>query len=77
MISGADPLHPHISKFNFHDHTKLVLSENGQVVTYVDDGYVSWTWHLLALVRLETASLADSRERRRMESTWKKLVYAR
>jgi polo-like kinase 1 len=64
-------------QFNYYDHTKLILSDDGRTVTFIDSSYNIWTWHLAALVRLDISSAPDSRERRRMESAWKKLVYAR
>jgi hypothetical protein len=65
------------SQFNFQDHSKLVLSQEGLVVTYIDDAYSIWTWHLATLVGSETAQVADSREKRRMESAWRKVEYVR
>ena len=62
-------------KFNFQDHTKLLLSQDGTIVTYIDEKYKLWTWHLTQMMRPELT--AQGRERRRMEKAMGKLEYAR
>jgi hypothetical protein len=64
-------------QFNYHDHSKLILSDDGLTITYIDDLYNIWTWHLASLISFETSSEEGTRERRRMESAWRKLTYAR
>ena len=65
------------SQLNYHDHSKLILSDEGLTITYIDNAYSIWTWHLASLIQYETSSEEGSRERRRMESAWRKLTYAR
>ena len=64
-------------QLNYHDHSKLILSDEGLTITYIDNAYSIWTWHLASLIQYETSSEEGSRERRRMESAWRKLTYAR
>jgi hypothetical protein len=53
------------------------MSDDGLTITYIDDLYNIWTWHLASLISFETSSEEGTRERRRMESAWRKLTYAR
>ncbi|KAJ9113209.1 hypothetical protein QFC22_006048 [Naganishia vaughanmartiniae] len=62
-------------QFNYQDHTKLLLSHDGTVVTYIDDKYKMWTWHLSQMMKPEL--LAHGRERRRMDKAISKLEYAK
>lgn len=62
-------------QFNYQDHTKLLLSQDGTIVTYIDEKYKLWTWHLTQMMRPELT--AQGRERRRMEKAMSKLEYAR
>lgn len=63
-------------KFNYFDHTKLILSEGGLVVSFIDKNHVLWTWSLETLL----APLDDSvrpKERRRIEAVLHKVAYAK
>ncbi|ORX33581.1 kinase-like domain-containing protein [Kockovaella imperatae] len=65
-----------VLQFNFYDHTKLILSREGNVVSIIDKSYTLRTWSLEALL----TPLADDvspRERKRIEGVIHKLSYAR
>jgi hypothetical protein len=62
-------------QFNFQDHTKLLLSHDATVITYIDEKYKLWTWTLAQMMRPEL--LAQGRERRRMDKAISKVEYAR
>lgn len=61
-------------QFNFYDHTKLILSSDGLVVSVIDKHYVLRTWSLEALLG---PLPSDPKDRKRVESTLQKLNYAR
>ncbi|KAK8845391.1 hypothetical protein IAR55_006104 [Kwoniella newhampshirensis] len=65
-----------VLQFSFLDHTKLVLSQEGLIVTLIDKDSVLWTWSLAAILRPAEESV-PSRERRRLEDVVHKLNYAR
>jgi polo-like kinase 1 len=63
-------------KFNFYDHTKLILSRDGLVVSVIDKHYILRTWSLEALMR-PIPEEVQGKERRRLEAVVHKLQYAR
>jgi cell cycle serine/threonine-protein kinase CDC5/MSD2 len=44
-------LHSHSDQFNFYDHSKLILSSQGLVVTHIDKQYRLTHWTLSDLMR--------------------------
>ncbi|KAL7418900.1 Cell cycle serine/threonine-protein kinase cdc5/MSD2 [Cryptotrichosporon argae] len=65
-----------VLQFNFYDHTKLILSTDGLVVSIIDKHNALSTWSLEALL----APLDDdvsARERKMVEGVLHKLQYAR
>lgn len=76
MLRGCGLLTEHSrQQFNFHDHTKLVISSGGLVVSFIDQDYRMWTWPLSEFVNPDCA--AQGRERRRMMSAWRKVEYSK
>lgn len=65
-----------ILQFNFYDHTKLILSDDGLVVSVIDKHYSLRTWSLDALCRPVPES-ESSKEKRTIERVVTKLQYAR
>lgn len=64
------------AQFNFYDHTKLILSRDGLVVTVIDKHYVLRTWSLEELLQPPADDIA-SKDRRRLEVVVHKVQYAR
>lgn len=62
-------------QFNFYDHTKLILSQRGLVISMIDKKYVLRTWSLEAL--LQPTDGLDEREQRRVQAVLHKVQYAR
>jgi hypothetical protein len=60
-------------QFNFYDHTKIVLSMDGNIVTVIDRRNALKTWSLEALLRPITET--DPKEKRRMEGLVHKIEY--
>lgn len=63
------------AQFNFYDHTKLILSDDGLVVSIIDKHYNMHSWTLDAL--LQPPSSEKDRERHKHEKYITKLEYAR
>lgn len=66
-------------QFNFYDHTKLILSEGGLVVSFIDKSYNLWCWSLEELMwmkREEEQEGMDPREKKRVDGVLYKLHYA-
>jgi hypothetical protein len=66
-------------QFNFYDHTKLILSEGGLVVSFIDKSYNLWCWsleELLWMKREEEQEGMDPREKKRVDGVLYKLHYA-
>ena len=63
-------------KFNFYDHTKLILSQDGLVITIIDKHYALRTWSLEELMQPAADDMA-SKDRRRLEVVVHKVQYAR
>ncbi|KIJ27578.1 hypothetical protein M422DRAFT_271247 [Sphaerobolus stellatus SS14] len=40
-----------VFQFNFHDHTKVILSSQGMLVTHIDKNYVRTRWPLVDIIR--------------------------
>lgn len=78
-----------VLQFNFYDHTKVILTENGAVVTFLDPNFKPTTYSLLQLFReahrvgywsRDKAEEADGRKAARLEQITfilSKLEYAR
>jgi hypothetical protein len=64
------------SQFNYFDHTKLILSEGGLVVSFIDKYHVLRTWSLEALLAPMDADI-KAREKKRVESVLHKIAYAK
>lgn len=67
---GADT-----AQFNFFDHTKLILSQDGEVVSFIDKNYELHTWSLEMLLAKWKAGSPDRAERKRVEGVVYKLQY--
>ncbi|ORY31914.1 kinase-like domain-containing protein [Naematelia encephala] len=65
-----------VLQFNFYDHTKLILSEDGYVVSIIDKHYALHTWSLQVLLR-PLSDDVPSKERRRIEGVIHKVQYAK
>ncbi|KAL1412064.1 Cell cycle serine/threonine-protein kinase cdc5/MSD2 [Vanrija albida] len=65
-----------ILQFNFYDHTKLILSENGLVVSIIDKHQTLRSWSLEALLRPASED-ESAKERRRIETVVHKVQYAK
>jgi hypothetical protein len=63
-------------QFNFFDHTKLILSENGLVVSFIDKHYTLHTFSLDALVSPLPYG-ASEKDTRKMSGIVHKMAYAR
>jgi polo-like kinase 1 len=63
-----------ILQFNFYDHTKLILSADGLVVTIIDKHYAMHCWTLASLLQPQGDG---ERERAKHERYITKLEYAR
>ncbi|CDZ97711.1 pkinase-domain-containing protein [Phaffia rhodozyma] len=62
-----------VLQFNFYDHTKLVLSYKGLVVTYINKDYKLQTWSIEKLLRPDL--VGD--DKKTVDSVIKKLRYVR
>lgn len=62
-----------ILQFNFYDHTKLILSDDGLVVSIIDKHYAMHSWTLESLLRLPEGE----KERHKHEKYIAKVDYAR
>ncbi|WVN87353.1 uncharacterized protein L203_102531 [Cryptococcus depauperatus CBS 7841] len=65
-----------VLQFNFYDHTKLILSRDGLVVTVIDRHSVIRTWSLEKLLR-PVGDHATAKEKRKIEGVIHKIQYAR
>ncbi|KAK4684394.1 hypothetical protein P7C73_g5784, partial [Tremellales sp. Uapishka_1] len=65
-----------VLQFNFYDHSKLILSSGGLVVSLIDKHYVLRTWSLEALLRPQIAEQSE-KARARHEKVLHKVQYAR
>jgi hypothetical protein len=63
-------------QFNFYDHTKLILSREGMVVSVIDKTYKLRTWSLEVLMRPMGEDI-PLKERKKVEGVIHKLHYAR
>lgn len=63
-------------QFNFYDHTKLILSQDGLVVSLLDKHYVLRTWSLEELLQ-PLADDARDKDKKRREGVIHKVQYAR
>ncbi|BEJ14590.1 hypothetical protein CspHIS471_0403570 [Cutaneotrichosporon sp. HIS471] len=63
-----------ILQFNFYDHTKLILSSDGLVVTIIDKNYVRHCWTLASILQPQGDG---ERERAKLDRYVTKLEYAR
>ena len=63
-------------QFNFYDHTKLLLSQDGLVVSVIDKHYVLHTWSLETLLRSANYE-PGSKDQRRIEGVIHKVHYAK
>ena len=63
-------------QFNFYDHTKLILSRDGLVVSVIDKHYTLQTWSLEALLWPMKEDVTP-KEKRRIEGVIYKVQYAR
>ncbi|WVQ80413.1 hypothetical protein IAT38_002518 [Cryptococcus sp. DSM 104549] len=65
-----------VLQFNFYDHTKLILSHNGLVVSVIDRHQVLRTWSLESLLR-PVSEDATPKEKKRIEGVLHKVQYAK
>ncbi|OCF44225.1 PLK/PLK1 protein kinase [Kwoniella heveanensis CBS 569] len=65
-----------ILQFNFYDHTKLILSQDGLVVSVIDRHSVLRTWSLAALLGPQDDDLSP-KDKKRIEGVVHKVQYAR
>ncbi|ODN75912.1 hypothetical protein L202_05897 [Cryptococcus amylolentus CBS 6039] len=65
-----------VLQFNFYDHTKLILSRDGLVVTVIDRHSVIRTWSLEELLRPADERLSP-KDKKRIEGVVHKVQYAR
>ncbi|WWC57830.1 uncharacterized protein I303_100365 [Kwoniella dejecticola CBS 10117] len=65
-----------VLQFNFYDHTKLILSQDGLVVSVIDRHSVLRTWSLESLL-LPTDEDASPKDKKRIEGVVHKVQYAR
>lgn len=63
-----------VVQFNFYDHTKMILSLGGCVITYIDKDYTLSRWTLDEIL---TKQSSDDREKKRMDGILIKLKYCR
>ncbi|WVR03341.1 hypothetical protein IAU60_000332 [Kwoniella sp. DSM 27419] len=65
-----------VLQFNFYDHTKLILSQDGMVVSVIDRHSVLRTWSLESLLRPLDEDM-PSKDRKRIEGVVHKVQYAK
>ncbi|WVQ94034.1 hypothetical protein IAU59_001112 [Kwoniella sp. CBS 9459] len=65
-----------VLQFNFYDHTKLILSQDGLVVSVIDRHSTLRTWSLEALLGPQSDDLSP-KDKKRIESVVHKVQYAK
>ncbi|WRT63607.1 uncharacterized protein IL334_000530 [Kwoniella shivajii] len=65
-----------VLQFNFYDHTKLILSQDGLVVSVIDRHSVLRTWSLESLLRPVDEDMS-AKDKKRLEGVVHKVQYAR
>nr|XP_019014240.1 PLK/PLK1 protein kinase [Kwoniella pini CBS 10737]OCF53021.1 PLK/PLK1 protein kinase [Kwoniella pini CBS 10737] len=65
-----------VLQFNFYDHTKLILSQDGLVVSVIDRHSVLRTWSLESLLRPVDEEVSP-KDKKRIEGVVHKVQYAR
>ncbi|TIB01567.1 hypothetical protein E3P96_02363 [Wallemia ichthyophaga] len=63
-----------VVQFNFYDHTKMILSQGGCLVTYIDKDYALSRWTLDEILEKQSK---DEREKKKMEGILVKLKYCK
>lgn len=76
-----------VLQFNFYDHSKVLLTEQGRVVSFIDEDFRLVTYGLASLVRLaradasssssSSAQSADEKERTKAMTVLAKVEYCR
>lgn len=70
------PFNTDLVQFNFYDHTKLILSRDGLVVSVIDKHHALRTWSLEALLEPMEEDIPP-KEKRRVEGVIHKVEYAK
>ncbi|OCF59904.1 PLK/PLK1 protein kinase [Kwoniella mangroviensis CBS 10435] len=65
-----------VLQFNFYDHTKLILSQDGLVVSVIDRHSILRTWSLESLLQ-PIGDDANPKDKKRIEGVVHKVQYAR
>ena len=73
------PSNPISPQFNFYDHSKLILSSNGLLITHIDKSYQLSRWHLQDVMSfsLNPPASASEEERKFNQKLVDKLKYCK